>query len=280
MKKCSFFILLALTLMITGCINTNTPAPIEYHHKNSNSSNSIILGNNYNETILKSKQKPLLNIQGNNLQNNNDYVIPEANPVKTTKIIYHEVNIGETIEDIALQYKQNIEDIAAINDLYYPYYLDEFQIIKIKVPKKFDSINTPTKKKQILTKEIKKPDFISPVKGNIISKFGSNTAYGKNKGINIAAKAGTKIISATDGKVIYADYDATYGYLVIVKMTGKNIIISYAHLEDIILSKNSLIKQGDIIGYLGSTGKVAKPQLHFAIREGKKVKNPLNYIQY
>ena len=59
-----------------------------------------------------------------------------------------------------------------------------------------------------------------------------------------------------------------------------NIITSYAHLEDIILSKGSSIKQGEVIGYVGNSGKTKTSQLHFAIREGKTAKDPLQYIKY
>ena len=66
--------------------------------------------------------------------NENDYVIPAQSPVeRNKKIIYHEVRIGETIEEIAEHYKQAINEIAILNDLYPPYYLEEFQVLKIRV---------------------------------------------------------------------------------------------------------------------------------------------------
>ena len=282
MKNCSFFILLAFIL--AGCAVTKAPAPIEYNHENSNLSSSATIptisdeGEIISRGTATSTQSEIINPH-----NDDDYVVPAESLIKNNrKIIYHEVQVGETIEEIALEYEQTVDEIAMLNELYPPYYLDEFQIIKIKVAKDFDqkaALNMPQKQLPTAPKP-QTPDFTPPVKGKVISKFGENTEYGQNKGINIAAKQGTKILAAAGGKVIYADYDATFGYLVLIKVARKNIVTSYAHLEDMILSKGTSIKQGDVVGYVGSTGKVKKPQLHFGIREGKTAKDPLQYVKY
>ncbi len=279
MKRCSFFILLILTL--TSCAITKAPAPIEYNHKNAKLSSSTIPTINNDGKVISNGtlEESTISEFIRPYSDGDDYIVPAASPIEQgTKIIYHEVRVGETIEDIALKYQQTLDKITILNELYPPYYLDEFQIIKIKVPK--DSVANVTPKEQIMAPIPKTPDFIAPVKGKIISKFGEKTEFGKNKGINIAAKSGTKIISSTDGKVIYADYDSTFGYLVIIKVAGKNMVTSYAHLEDMILSKDSVIKQGDVVGYVGSTGKVKTSQLHFGIRDGKTAKDPLQYVNY
>lgn len=270
MKICSFFIFLAFIL--TSCAVTHAPAPIEYNHKNAKISNSgtPILTINDDST---EKTEQLSEVIENT--NNRDYALP-APIIQDKKFIYHEVQVGETIEDIALKYAQSIDEIAKLNDLYAPYDMEEFQIIKIKIDKE-----KPLKR--ITAKPVPQVpalDYIIPVEGKIISKFGESTAYGPNKGINIAAKKGTKILATAAGKVIYADYDATFGNLVIIKLSGKNIVTSYAHLEDMVLSKGASIKQGDVIGYIGSTGKVKNSQLHFAVREGKNAKDPLKYVKY
>jgi len=252
-----------------GCAVTKAPAPIKYNHKNSelNSSKSTI------QTINDDhgQSEKLFEFI------DDDCALPAARPIEKDKqFIYHEVQVGETIEDISTQYKQSITEIAKINNLYPPYELEEFQIIKLKTPKG----SKPKLTAQDPATQTQTLEFIIPVEGKVISKFGESTAYGPNKGINIAAKTGTKITATADGKVIYADYDATFGYLVIVKLSGKNIVISYAHLEDMVLTKGASVKQGDVIGYVGSTGKVKTPQLHFAVREGKNAKDPLKYVQY
>ena len=124
------------------------------------------------------------------------------------------------------------------------------------------------------------PDYIIPVNGTIITKFGDKTDHGINKGINISAKKGESVFASASGKVIYADYDATFGNLVIIKLDNKNIVLSYSHLEDLIVKKDTHLKQGDIVGYVGSTGKTKQPQLHFAVREGKTAVDPLKFVNY
>lgn len=258
---------LFLAFILSGCAVTNSPAPIVYHHKDNSTS-----GNNIDQN--RNTESPNVEV----INNDKDYIVPGEKPSdNSTKIIYHEVNIGETIEEVAQKYKQNKEEIATLNGLQKPYILEEFQVLKIQVPVDFEEKETPAVK--IVTKP-KAPDFIKPLDGKILAKFGEDTIYGKNKGVNIGAKPGTKILSSANGRIIYADYDATFGYLVIIKLDNKNIVTSYAHLEDIIVTKGASIKQGDVVGYVGNSGKVKAPQLHFGIREGKIAKDPLNYVKY
>jgi LysM repeat protein len=280
MKNCSFFVLLIFVL--SACQIKKSPAPIIYNHNKSSlrsSSETIPTLSNDGEVISTSltedNQSEIISPTSDD-----DYIMPAEKPVENNfKIIYHEVQVGETIEEIALKYKQTVEEIAQLNALFPPFYLDEFQIIKIKMDKDIVKSEVPeAPKKQII--KVKKPDFIAPVSGKILTKFGEKTPYGINKGINIAAKEGTKIISATNGKVIYSDYDATFGYLVIIKVDGQNVVASYAHMEDLITAKGKTIKQGDVIGYVGNTGKVDKFQLHFGIREGKSAKDPMNFVKF
>ena len=279
MKSCSFFILLILSL--TGCAITKAPAPIEYNHKDAKLNSSTVPTLNNDGTVISSGTlvESLPSEVISPYSDGDDYIIPAASPIEQDKkFIYHEVSVGETIEDIALKYEQTVDEITMLNQLYPPYYLDEFQIIKIKVKK--DAVPKIAPKQQVIAPTPKAPDFITPVAGKVISKFGEKTEFGQNKGINIEAKAGTKVTATADGQVIYADYDATFGYLVIIKVAGKNIVTSYAHLEDMVLSKGASIKQGDVVGYVGNTGKVKTPQLHFGIREGKTAKDPLQYVHY
>jgi murein DD-endopeptidase MepM/ murein hydrolase activator NlpD len=126
----------------------------------------------------------------------------------------------------------------------------------------------------------KAQEYIAPVKGKILSKFGEKTDSGVNKGIAIAAKAGTPVVATASGKVIYADYDAVFGNLVIIKLNNKNVITSYAHLEKFMINKGAQVSQGDVIGYVGNSGKASEPQLNFGIREGKVAQDPTKFINF
>lgn len=298
MKKCSFVILIAI---LSGCAVQQHPAPIEYNHANSRLGSGT--GANEETVSTVNPDGDIINYSDPNSYSESaeevppnfeeDYAIPETNPAKDdSKIIYHEVQSGETIEDIAKNYNQPVEQIARLNDLYPPYYVDEFQTLKIRstnqrnnpiVAKNLAKVETPQKQVSspapVVPPKIKR-EFINPVNGKVLVKFGGNTDYGVNKGINIAANKGEKVISASDGKVIYADYDATFGNLIMVKVNNKNLVMAYAHLDDITVSKGASVTQGDLIGHVGSTGKVKSPQLYFAVREGKTAVDPLKYVDY
>jgi len=259
MKNYSFCILLYLAVTtLSGCAVTKQQAPIEYHHGNSNlgdsrslNENTVTVISNDGEIISsKPEIEELPEVIKPNLDNEN-YIVPESKPTDINyKIVEH--------------------------------YVVENETLKIKVPKDF--IQKPivtTKAKETTVKPLEEvTDYISPVVGTVIAKFGQKTEYGTNKGINISADEGTKVVASASGKVIYADYDATFGNLVIIKLDNKNIVLSYAHLANLIVAKGASLNQGDIVGYVGHTGKVKQPQLHFAIREGKNAVDPLKFVSY
>ena len=195
------------------------------------------------------------------------------------KTIFHEVQSGETLEDIALFYEQPVEEIAKLNHLQSPYIVEALQSLRIRVPKDYIKKEVPSANNANIDSG-STSIFIKPVDGEIISKFGKSSGAGSDQGINIASKAGNKVKAAASGTVIYSDYDATFGNLVIIKLDNKNMVTAYAHLQDLVVKKGDKISQSNIVGYVGSTGKVDQSQLYFAIREGKKPVDPLKYLRY
>jgi murein DD-endopeptidase MepM/ murein hydrolase activator NlpD len=96
-----------------------------------------------------------------------------------------------------------------------------------------------------------------------------------HKGTDYAARTGTPIKAAGDGKVIHAGRKGGYGNTVILRH-GNNITTLYAHMSK--FSRNarsgSYVKQGQIIGYIGSTGLVTGPHLHYEFRVNGVHRNP------
>jgi len=121
--------------------------------------------------------------------------------------------------------------------------------------------------------------FIWPVAdGKIISRFGPKGGGRSNDGINIAVAEGEPIWAAAGGTVVYAGSDLKgYGNMVIIRHDG-GWMTAYAHARSIAVKKNSAVQQGDIIGYVGQTGGVPSPQLHFAIRDGRTPVDPELYL--
>ena len=115
-----------------------------------------------------------------------------------------------------------------------------------------------------------KDQFIMPVKGIISGVYGSQRILnGKPKwphyGIDIAAKQGTEIKSSGTGIVTMAEDDLYYTGGTIIMDHGHGISTIYSHLENVMVDVGDLIKQGDIIGTVGSTGRSTGPHLDFRV---------------
>ena len=115
-----------------------------------------------------------------------------------------------------------------------------------------------------------KDDFIMPVDGIITGVYGSQRILnGKPKwphyGIDIAAEQGTKIKSAANGIVTMAEPDLYYTGGTIIMDHGHGISTIYSHLERLLVERGQEIKQGHIIGTVGSTGRSTGPHLDFRI---------------
>lgn len=121
--------------------------------------------------------------------------------------------------------------------------------------------------------------FMWPVGSKkVISGFGPKGRGKANDGINIASDEGEPVWAAADGEVVYVGNELSgYGNMIIIKHAGGKST-TYAHLSSAGVDKYDRVKQGDIIGYVGSTGNVKSPQLHFALRNGKAALDPRKYL--
>jgi len=97
----------------------------------------------------------------------------------------------------------------------------------------------------------------------------------KHNGVDYAARTGTPIMTTASGTVIHASWKGGYGNCVIIKHNEKYTTL-YAHLSKFKkgISKGSYVKQGDIIGYVGSTGYSTGPHLHYEFMVYGKHVNP------
>ncbi len=112
-----------------------------------------------------------------------------------------------------------------------------------------------------------------PVEGKLIKSFAE-----QREGITIAAKKGTPIHASASGEVAYVGSQLKdYGNLVIVRHVNGEMS-SYAHASEIIVTRGDHVKQGDVLGYVGQTGRASQSQLHFAIRSGDRTIDPLTRL--
>ena len=95
-----------------------------------------------------------------------------------------------------------------------------------------------------------------------------------HKGVDFAAPQGTKVLAAGDGIVDFAGWKSGYGYYVRLRHSS-NYKTAYAHLHSIATARGRRVKQGQIIGRVGSTGLSTGPHLHYEIMLGGRHINPL-----
>jgi len=117
----------------------------------------------------------------------------------------------------------------------------------------------------------------------ISSRFGNRKhpilkTWRAHKGVDYAASRGTPIIATADGKVIHAGNKGGYGRTAILRHAGRFTTL-YGHMNGFAkgIHKGATVKQGDIIGYVGSTGLATGPHLHYEFRVDGIHKNPLTY---
>ena len=117
-----------------------------------------------------------------------------------------------------------------------------------------------------------------PATGEITSPFGirKHPIDGElrfHAGVDIADDIGTPIYSAFDGTVIVADYDQWNGYY--IKIIHDNEIMTvYCHCNKLLVKKGDIVKAGQKIAEMGSTGSSTGPHLHFELRINNKSYDP------
>ncbi|MFZ2284764.1 MAG: M23 family metallopeptidase [Lutibacter sp.] len=119
--------------------------------------------------------------------------------------------------------------------------------------------------------------FFSPVKGIVTDGY---SLKNKHFAIDIAVEKGTPVKSVADGTVIFAEWTAETGHVIIVEHSGGFISI-YKHNTSLHKEQGDLVKSGEVIASAGDTGEFSTgPHLHFELwNEGYPV-NPVNYIDF
>jgi murein DD-endopeptidase MepM/ murein hydrolase activator NlpD len=118
--------------------------------------------------------------------------------------------------------------------------------------------------------------LIWPLRGRLTSGFGYR--WGRlHAGIDIAAPTGTPIHAAKAGRVIYAGWMNGYGNVVVIDHGG-GFSTLYGHQSRLGSNKGQSVAQGQLIGYVGSTGHSTGPHCHFETRFGGKPRNPRPYL--
>ncbi|MEO0032336.1 MAG: hypothetical protein RIS94_2094 [Pseudomonadota bacterium] len=100
----------------------------------------------------------------------------------------------------------------------------------------------------------------------------------QHKGIDLPAPTGTPIHAAADGVVGKADWFGGYGLYVQLEHGGA-METRYGHMSRIAVAEGQAVHKGDVIGYVGSTGRSTGSHLHYEVRIGGEAVNPVPYMQ-
>ena len=124
---------------------------------------------------------------------------------------------------------------------------------------------------------------IMPVRGYPSGGFGYRTdpfsgIRDFHPGIDISAPFGNKVIATADGVVVFAGHRSGYGKMVVIDHKF-GIRTRYGHLGRMTVQAVRKLKRGDVIGYVGLTGRSTGPHLHYEVRLHKHALNPLRFFR-
>ncbi len=215
------------------------------------------------------------------------------NTIKTYK--YYEISLNnekkscvdtlEEAEQIINQIKVEFsEDNLELNLQISEKYTEDLEQINV------DTIEVATTVVETAAQEIKEESeaiaiinnvkiSVLPVTGRITSRYGESSSRRKSThtGLDIACITGTDIKAVSEGTVIFAARQGSYGNLVKIDH-GNGVETWYGHCNKIYAKVGDKVKAGDVIAAVGSTGNSTGPHLHLEIRINGVTVNPQNYV--
>jgi len=284
MRLAGYWLLLALlsAMVLSGCANKNRPAPVEDRSPNA------------------ARAPAKMVASGDN----------------AGKPGYYSVKSGDTLIRIGMDNGQSWRDIARWNNIENPNLIETGQVLRVTPPEETGVVVRPVSSTNVVTSpapantasapapasntaSVRPPasaanpsnastptnnlantdsaeDTVSfqwPTRGNVLAGFDEV----KNKGIDIAGKAGDPVLAAADGKVVYAGSGLRgYGNLVILKHNN-TYLTAYAHNQSLLVKEDQAIKRGQKIAEMGNSD-ADQVKLHFEIRRQGKPVDPAKYL--
>jgi murein DD-endopeptidase MepM/ murein hydrolase activator NlpD len=137
---------------------------------------------------------------------------------------------------------------------------------------------------EIQNKLVYTPTYWPANTSRITSEFGTRSdpftaRSAVHTGIDIAGPYGTEIYAAADGIVQLARVDGGYGNSIVIQHTS-NLKTRYGHLSSIAVEEGQSVKKGDVIGYMGSTGRSTGVHLHYEILQNSIPIDPYPYMTF
>ncbi|MGY8904481.1 MAG: peptidoglycan DD-metalloendopeptidase family protein [Burkholderiales bacterium] len=228
--------------------------------------------------------------------------IPDAEPAKALpgaenagKPGYYTVKPGDTVIRIGLDTGQNWRDVVRWNALDNPNLIEVGQVLRVTPPGTIPSdsvavarpVTTPSVLPSATPSGAAAPaapvvpavpsdedvTWIWPTSGQVVAGFDE----AKNKGLDIAGKAGDAVVASGDGRVVYAGAGLRgYGNLIILKHNN-TFLTAYAHNQTLLVKEDQAVRKGQKIAEMGNTD-ADRVKLHFEIRRQGKPVDPAKYL--
>jgi lipoprotein NlpD len=202
---------------------------------------------------------------------------------------YRVVQPGDTLYSIAWESGRDHQDVARWNQIPPPYVIKPGQRLQLFPPSGAEPVPRPAppprsdiRKKPLPAKAAPRVPAVAarrlswmwPAQGELLERFSAN---GPNKGIDIAGKTGQPILAAEAGQVVYQGGGLRgYGQLIIIKHDD-DFLSAYAHCDKIYVKEGNVIKRGQKIADMGSSG-TDRARLHFEVRYRGAPVDPLDYL--
>ena len=204
----------------------------------------------------------------------------------TGKPGYYTVQRGDTVRKVAQDHGQNWRDVIRwnANVLPNPNAIEVGQVLRVAPPVGSSMASAPAASPApVAAAPAASPEprstggeevaFIWPASGSVIAGYDE----AKNKGIDIAGKAGDPVVAAADGKVVYAGSGLRgYGQLVILKHNN-TYLTAYAHNRALLVKEDQSVAKGQKIAEMGNTD-ADRVKLHFEVRRQGKPTDPSRYL--
>ncbi len=216
------------------------------------------------------------------------HLFPPTQAAARTAEDYRIVAAGDTLYGIAADVGVHYRELAKWNDIPPPYVIKPGQRLRITPSARGTSVSARKSRARDATRGANTgsaaasaaapPRTIGswtwPANGRILARFMHN---GPNKGLDIAGQRGETIRAAAAGRVVYQGSGLRgYGQLIIIKH-NRNFLSAYAHTDRAYVEEGDVIKRGQKIAAMGSSG-TDRVKLHFEIRYRGSPVDPLKYL--
>lgn len=121
------------------------------------------------------------------------------------------------------------------------------------------------------------PQKLWPAAGPISGVFGESRGDHPHDGIDLLGPTGEPIVAAEPGTVVRTGWESGYGMIVVVDHGG-GLETRYAHLSGIAVAPGQPVREGDVVGAMGSTGHSTGVHLHFEVRVNGAAVDPLTWL--